>query len=321
MIEFFDSTDDFLPLFEFKEGGEHFDPIVLKDTKVGFSIKSLYPDNIRFKPAKNQNGEPDDVATLWVTYEHPEEYERNLSSPLVPIRIRASNMSLYRQKHWDYDFEDKDSPSEEAVRKRASSPEPVELTFRNDFFYDHEKKSFVDNTGKEISPSKMLDAAFTKFFNTVHPWKGLPIQTKLSLKSTLENALTILIFLVESLLTNAFGRTLEPDEKYDTYYKGYKNTDLKKLDEDTLNIFGYRAAKSVVITFCGLVVATVAWQYVFTQEYEGYLAHVTSNTLLGTIHGIFALFILDTWIPLLIFYLLNKIIWLRTKVSFMTFRV
>ena len=45
-----------------------------------------YQENIRYIPAKNRNGEPDNVAIIWVTYIHSDDTDRIINPDKVPIR-------------------------------------------------------------------------------------------------------------------------------------------------------------------------------------------------------------------------------------------
>ncbi len=319
MPEPFKSTDEFLGLFDIDKNQRFFDPIHLNDTRVGFSVKSNYPEGCNFTPARNKHGEPDDVIALWVVYEHPEDYERNTDTSRIPIRIRAENMSLYRQKHWDYDFDDDDSPDEEEIEKSNSSPQPIGLNFVDDFFYDHDSSAFIDKDGRKFSGSEMLEKATDLFLDTVHPFRSFKLRMQIKAKTNLESSISALISITEYVLTTALGRTLEPDAASFRYFSGYKRDALKKLNEDTLDIFGYKAAKPVIITFSIAVVLFSILRYA-TDTSGGYLAHISSSGLLAGLHALAALWFLDTIAPVAVFWLLNRLIRLRTKVMYLTFK-
>jgi branched-subunit amino acid ABC-type transport system permease component len=115
---------------------------------------------------------------------------------------------------------------------------------------------------------------------------------------------------LEILLKKAFGRTLEKDDSSDGYLRGYQSGALKKLNEDSLNIFGYKAAKSVIVTFC-LLVVLASYVAFNSSEIGEYLECVSQNNFLLGIHGLALVWFLDTVIPNLLFRLLNGLIWLR----------
>ena len=79
-MTFFKNADEFIK--EFDLGSKYADVVILKDSEAGFSVKRAYPDNIRYKPAKKKNNEPDDLATIWVSYRHSSRSKKEISSKL-----------------------------------------------------------------------------------------------------------------------------------------------------------------------------------------------------------------------------------------------
>jgi hypothetical protein len=87
------TTDELLQLFGDINAEGYTDPIPLADTKVGFSVRKNYPEDIRYKPAKNKAGVPDNIAVIWIVYnENPE----NKRTGLIPLRILGTAINLMR---------------------------------------------------------------------------------------------------------------------------------------------------------------------------------------------------------------------------------
>lgn len=130
------NTKQFIDLFNFKEESGYYDPIHLQDEEIGFSIKKKYPTNIRFRPAVKQSGEPDEIMVIWIVLHLPKSFKAGLDSKKFPLYIKINKYSLYRTKYFDYDFNDKESPTRESITLSKNTPQPLELEYFSDFFFD-----------------------------------------------------------------------------------------------------------------------------------------------------------------------------------------
>jgi hypothetical protein len=312
----FNSTAEFIASF----GGaqtlhEHgfIEPIALQDTKVGFSIKKKYPENIRYKPAIGQTShEPDNIAAFWVIYEHPNETKNSPSEEKVPIRIRVANMSRYRIKHWDYDFDDKegDSPSRASLEASMATPKPLDLEYPNEFFYDHIQNHFVNREGAQVRGFEILESVFQDHCKTVHLIWGLRLRAKLFAQDKFSGFLGALSKLLAFVLKFFFGRTLEDSDVMAGVLRPYKSDAMKKLNVDSIDLLGYRASKHVVIIFCVLVISLSIYRY-FSGASEDYWSEVSNSEALSVVHGLFLLWFLDVVIPQLLFRTNNLLISFR----------
>ncbi|MCH8078783.1 MAG: hypothetical protein IIA06_03260 [Proteobacteria bacterium] len=321
-MPFFENTADFLAQFGDIETAGYFDPVYLNDTKAGFSIKRNYPENIRYKPAFGQKSKkPDNVATIWAIYTHPDELRKTVNENAVPLRIRISNMSLYTTKYWDYDFdnEESESPSKESFEASKATPMPIELEYSNEYFYNHESNSFIDSKGHEISGVDVLNRVFQDHCDTVHLLKGLRLRTKLFFQDKVSGFLTLIIQTLDWSLKNLFGRTLEDSDMMAGLYRAYKPEAMKKLETDSLNILGYKASKRVIMLYCVVVIIFSYWFYKNGTS-ETYLSWVASSKYLTLIYAIFTLWVLDVAVPWIVFWSINLIILLKTTVLFMKFK-
>ena len=117
-------------------------------------------------------------------------------------------------------------------------------------------------------------------------------------------ACVLLIDLLISALKKIFGRTLE-EEDFLSYLREFKSSDLKRLSTDTLDIFGYKASKNLIILFCGIVICLALIEHLPDNDKGGYLNYISKSQFLLIIHAIFSLWVLDVCIPKLIFHLIN----------------
>ena len=316
----FISTDEFVQAFGDLEAAGFYDRINLKDTKVGFSIKKHYPGDIRYKPAIGQKTKsPDSVAVIWVVYGNPNQKE---SQNIAPISIRIGTMSQYRANHWDYNFDDVegDSPSKESLEASLATPQPLELTIENEYFIDHEQNSFRDAKGRTLTGVEVLERAFATHCNTVHLLRGLALKVKLAWRSNFSGLLLLAVQFLVTLLKQGFGRTLEKDDLNAGFFSPYKHESLKKLDEDSMDLLGYKASKHVIILFCAVTVVVGIYKYKHPAVFP-YISWLDGKTVLSATHGIFSIWLLDVAVPWVIFYLMNGLLLWRKRILMMKFSI
>lgn len=318
-IAFFANTSEFLATFGDLSTMGFFDPIHLNDTKVGFSVKRHYPSDIRYKPAIGQkNKKPDNIAALWVVYTHPEESRKDVSESAVPVRVRIANMSLYRTKHWDYEYDDDegDCPSKDSVEASEATPKPIELEYPGEYFFDHVRNVFVDRKRKTVSGLEILDRVFQDHCKTVHLLWGLRLRLKLFAQDNFAGILSVLTSFLVWILKNLFGRSIESDDGMAGLFRPYKPEAMKKYGADSLDVLGYKASKQVVVLFCALVIILSFCRY-YSGADSDYWSGVERSEFLYLVHGLFFIWLLDVVIPWLLFWFVNGTIWLRTTVLFM----
>ena len=317
----FTTTKELLDAFGDVGSNSFYDEIHLKDTSVGFSIKKKYPEDIRYKPPVRQdNNEPDVVAALWVVYLAPKQGDQDTDLNKVPVRIRISALSQYLAKHFDYDFSDKaeGSPSKESLEFSLSTPTPIELSFENTYFYNHQLGCLIDEHGDSVTGAEVLESVFQTHCDTVHYIKGLSVRVKLAWQAMPVGLISVTVQVITSLLKLGFGRTLESNESLAGLYKPYPQEAVKKLDQDTIEILGYKAAKPVIIIFC-LIVMLIGTYCYNHQSSENYLTWLLEQDFLLVSHGIFLIWALDVLIPKLIFLSINGLIRLKSNIIFFKF--
>lgn len=315
----FDSTQELIDVFDISGNKQYYRITPLTDCKVGFSIQREYPKDILYSPLVNGKGEDDTVALIQVVYSHPTELKTEFDSHKVPLIIRAVTHSRYRAMHFDYDFNDPDSPTKESIEKTKATPMPVALDFDNEFFYDHHANTLLDHTHEPISGEQLLNIVFKSHCDTAHQKRGRTIRAKLKYQSFATAILGSIISILISALTNLFGRTLDDNETTYAYYRGYQRKDLKKLSTESLDVFGYKAARNVIILFCVIVTISYAIKYAFGIQ-TPYLNKVFSESFLALTHALILLWLLDVVIPLLLFRLVNIMIKKRTNILFKKFK-
>lgn len=304
MNEFINSSE-FLAIFGDVEAYGFVRPIILTDVRVGFSIQKAYPEDIRFKSAKNAAGIADNVAVIWAVCEEG----RMRNDGLAPIRFRISMMSTYRAKNWDYDYSDKECPTRESVIHSSKTPRPMDLDLIGEYFYDRNKNALVDSEGNTILGSAILEELFLEHCNSVHLIKGAKRRAKAYIDSLPVKILNVSISIITFILKKAFGRTLDESLERSTYLDGYLPKNFKVTGDDFIELAGYRAAKHVIVIYA-FIVAILCLYYLPTNP-DSYLDDLVGSDFLLIVHTILFLVILDVVIPQCLFRLLNLLIKIR----------
>lgn len=317
--QYFNNACELIDKFNVRNLNDYERITPLTDRKVGFSVQRKYPQDIRYVPPKTKKGEDDVVALIHVIYNHPVETKLETDALKIPLVVRVGTHSRYRQNHFDYDFNDEDCPTKESLEESKQTPQPISLDYIDEFFFDHTNNVFVDRAGQEISGQDILEQVFREHLETTHLIKGLKLRLKLRAHRVSVSLLTFLSTLIVSLLKKIFGRTIDDSDNLASFYWGYKTKDFKKLSTDSLDVFGYKTSRSVIIVFCFVVALANGLKYAFSLS-TPYLKAVFSDNFLSIIHALLGLWFLDVVAPSMLFRILNSLIWLRRKIMFATFK-
>lgn len=301
------TNHEFLKLFDKFELHGFEKPTFLRDTKIGFSIQKPYPENIGYKPAKTKNGQPDNIATLWVVYD-----EKLKVDQLIPIRVRAAVMSRYRIHNYDYDFTDEDNcPTEDSILNSRKSIQPLDISLVGNYFYNLKTTKFENAKGVTIEGVDILNEVFEYHCRTSSPIRGLGIRLKNKLPTLVIRIFDQIINLIEFILKSIFGRTLDPSVDKMTYFDGYTKENFKKIPGDYLEIVKYRASYRVIVLH--IVIVICLCYYLMPIPEKSYWEGIVDSEFLLAIHNLALLITLDELIPTSLFHILNRFISLRKK--------
>lgn len=317
-IAFFKDSQELIDQTGVSELSEYSQVTPLTDRKSGYSVQRSYPVDIAYFPPRTKDNKDDVVALIHVVYNHPDEMGPSEVSGRIPITVRISPHSRYIQNHADYDFADAECPTKESIELSKRTPQPISLDYIDVFYYDHQARGFVDKKGDSISGKQILDRVFADHCDTTHWIKGVGLRIRLRSRSY---RITLLSFTAEFLLfllRRFFGRTVENRDSISSFYNGYKDADFKRLSTDSVDVFGYRASRSVVVIFCGVAALVYGIKYYFSIK-TPYLSAIFSQSFLSVVHAVILLWFLDVMIPILLFRLANKAIKLRAKLMRVNF--
>lgn len=307
------NLDEFNLLFNFGEHPEYEKYTVLQDVKIGFSIQRKYPNDIRYKPPETKEHNPDVVALIHVVYGKGKL--NNNHDELTQIEISISPHSRYLSDHFDFNFEDDDCPTQKSIYLSKKTPKPIDLTFYQEIYFDHRTNLFIDTISNiSYNGIELLDYIFIKHCNTIHWFKGAKLHLRLSFHRIRRLIYDLFISFIILILKYSFGRSLEPSDPF-SYLKGYSWIDLKKLSIDSIDFYGYKTAKNVIVTFCVLTLLFYSLFFYFNW-YPLYIVTILKNPFLTLITGILFIVILDNCPPRLLFHLLNFLIGKKRKQMF-----
>jgi len=317
--QYFNNACELIDKFGVRDLNEYEHITPLTDRKVGFSVQRKYPQHIRYVPPKTKKGEDDVVALIHIIYNRPVETKLETDALKIPLVVRVGAHSRYRQNHFDYDFNDEDCPTKESLAESKQTSQPISLDYIDEFFFDHTNNAFVDRAGKAISGQDILERVFREHLDTTHLIKGLKLRLTLRAQCVSVSLLTLLSTFIVFLLKKFFGRTIDESDNLASFYWGYETKDFKKLSTDSLDVFGYKTSRSVIMVFCFVVALAYGVKYVFSLS-TPYLKAVFSDNFLSIIHALLVLGFLDVVAPYMLFHVLNFLIRLRTKIMFATFK-
>lgn len=309
MSNFFTSADDLKRAFGIEARSEYveFSPY---NKDIGFSVKRAYPKESRFKPPIKKNGTPDTYALIGVLYE-PERCSP--AKPMVvPISAKISVFSKFIYEHLDYDFSNEDCPTEQSVIASKKTPRPVDLSAFDQYAYDHNNNEFLDADGKILEGISIIDDLYENHLTTVDQFKGLVFRWKLASRNKTGALCETVRGIFKWLLRTICGRTLEQDVMKRGLWGSYRPEDMKLLKTESIDVFGYKASKNVIVTFCSLLLlgySVIHW----TPLSSSWLTGIANNSLLSFAFSILLISFLDHALPTIFLWLINGLNKLRWK--------
>ncbi len=277
---------------------------------IGFSVQKAYPATSRYKPPTTQKGEPDAVAIIAVAYE-PED--RKADKPnIVPVRARVSCYSRYISQHLDYDFEDENCPTKESVEASKRTPKPVELYSSDRYFYDHAKDTMVNADGDAVQIIDLVNNLYEQHLATVDKFKGFIFRLRLASLAKASSLCVPLTSFFEWLLKVLCGRIIEPQDIYKRFEGEYTTSDMKLLQTDSFEAFGYKASKNVIGTYC-VILLVLYFFFKMMGSTPHWLKVIAENSTLSIATSIIALAFLDHILPKFMLLLINTVKNLRWK--------
>lgn len=317
------TKEKFLGLFDVENKKEEerenvfYDPVFLKDWEIGFSVRINYPATIKYKPLVTLSGKIDESCLIHVVYDN--RLDLNKGKGKIPIIIRCGKHSDYFSdpNHFDYDFSDKNCPTEESIRRSRGLQRyaPRDIFSRSGLYYDHRESSFLNEKGKKYSGKEILLDIFNYHIKVSRKIVGIPLRAKNMMKSFFIRFFSLWETIFKFFLRFFFGRVIKSEDpiRADVFGEGYKKQDITLLDMDSFSIFGYKASKRVIMTFFFL--SFLGYSICMTLKWNPpFIANIVKNPFLTLVSAVVVLGIMDSVIPHLLLAILNITIKLKSKI-------
>ncbi|MCK4820002.1 hypothetical protein KA005_29830 [bacterium] len=303
MSNFFTSANDLKKAFSVEDRPEYieFTPF---NNEIGFNVKRAYPEESRFKAPVKKDGTPDTYALIGILYQ-PGRCS-SIKPNIVPVSAWISVSSKFPYEHGDYDFSNAECPTEDSVLASKKTPRPVELTVFDQYAYDHNNDKFLDADDKIVEGISIIDDLFGNHLATVDQFKGLIFRWKLASRNKAGALYGTAIGIIKWLLRTICGRTLEQTSIKNGLWRGYSLEDMKLLKTESIDVFGYKASKNVIVTFCSLLLLGYSFIH-WTPISFSWLTGVANNSLLAFAFSILLLSFLDHVLPKIFFLSINAL--------------
>lgn len=309
----FKDSQHFLNAFETKYS-DFYDPILLKDTKFGFSIKRDYPNNLEYKPNKNKDGKPLVVSLMWVSLKEDTPNKKGH----FPLSIRISSYTLQPQAPVSTDGEISEFDDDDNIVVDNGNTKPLELVSNNDYFYDPASNVFVNKKGNIIRGIDILKFMFEEHCDTVHKFKKQEYLLKTRLQGLASYILLAIMFVLYFGLEKLYGYKIISELSVKLNLKdniwGFKK--IEKIDNKKLQFFGWEADKASIVILSFFIVLVSLSNFYFTMFDLEYFRHIYKSNLLVGVHIVAALVLIEILPEKVLFPILQYVSNVRRRLIF-----
>jgi|GEM_PF-6636688 len=307
----FQTKEEFLNCFEginrseFVESSDCFyGPVILKDS-FGFSVKRNYPEKLAIPPKRiEEANKVSRIAVIWVVLKKDKKDDNGL----VPLFLKIAYYV----------------PFEDDNNNEVNAKLPFYLEARDEYFYDENKKEFIDRSGKKIKPVSIIGALYQQHCDTVHPLKGLELRLKLFLR---RKFLIIIGYSIDFLryLMKIFFNTFVPEctseinNKLSDEYFNNNNKSNNVLQKEEDNHRGsflglYKTTSAMLLLVC---IVSMFLIYKISNSYKGnqYVGYVYKSDVLIMVHLLFLVILIEMVLPLLIRLVLKILCGIKSYLS------
>lgn len=286
---------------------------------IGISILKNYPPKSEYKPVLFRDGKPDSVALIKVGF-----WVKDIKNSVAKLEISVSNASRYKFKHYWYNYDDNESPSEKAVILSESTRQPtgIEDKSRYEYHLNNKKMKFFDTkSGAYVSFKLMIEEMYNIHLKTLTNKKFILLtrvhKFTINLIEPINNKLIYINF-------HVFGKRIKKSNNINDYSKGtfstYKKEDLEDVTQDSekMKILGsdFPISPQSARTFLFIFSLVFFINYLFGKDIFGLISLINStqnNSFFLIIITSFLLYVIDRLLPYGILYLVNALIKLRLR--------
>ena len=210
--------------------------------------------------------------------------------------------------------------TEQSVLASMRTPRPVDLSSFDGYVYDHSAECFRDSDGKAIQGEEILRSFYDQHIGTVDKIRGRIFKWKLTSVGKASASIEPATEVLKWLLRIVCGRILKSDEMMRGLLEPYRPEDMKLLKTESIDVFGYRASKNVIATFCAILLLIFLLTRIVGRT-PGWLTTAAGNTFLGFAACILSIAFLDHVVPNVLLWLINRAVVARMKLTTMDFQL
>lgn len=314
------SSQDFRELFQAQADEE----IVVwraDEKHFGFSVLKDYPDTSAYVSAVTKNRKKDSVVLIKIGYSVD-----NVEDGDVLLSVTASKASRYLlDNHWDYNFSDDDSPTEESLKQSNASPAPYDIEESSRYSLNTDSGEIFDKEKKEVSSLRILvDNVYASHVRTAD---DIIFRSKVKGRDTIAETIQPVIKFLEKTLFFFFGKGFkESDDFSEGIFRLYPYKSLVALSPEKIEIFGTnisiskRAAISLLVFISSVF---LAYHY-FCYDFLGLVSlmkDADKNFFFTAALAACSILVFDLLLPIALFLLINGLVFLRIQMMYLKIRI
>ena len=308
----FKTNAELISAFDIAHHPEYVQLTEFTGSDIGFAVQKAYRSDLSYKPPVKTDGTPDAAALIVIGYNRGGGATTELR---VPIFVRVSNYSRFISNHSFYYYGHPDCPTQASVEASERTPTPLVLNFTGVYYYNHFVGGFYDKDNHPISGIDILDNAYAELCATVDDKRRARVEKKLKQQRLYAGWCEKTSEAIEFLMKHVFGRTFKVDDLITKMFKGYSAKDIvveKRADD--MDIFGYKASKSIILLFCLSVMGAYAIYY-FHPNALRFFKTVAKNNLLSLCFVIFYIWLIDVILPAGLFRIMRLLFRLKSYIE------
>ncbi len=303
-------SETFVKIFNFPKEEEVI-PWINSHT-VGFSVIKEYPEKRLFTPAQTKEGKLDSVALIKVGYDKSNTKE-------ISLRVNIHKVSRYLlNNHWDFNFEDKESPTEESLKESKASRQPIDLIELSRYIFHLDTQKIFDlEKNSYIDPKKIIDDIYKTHLETL---RDIPFRIKMAIKNNSFGFIEPTNKFLMWVNFFFFGKQLKEDPKiFRGVFQTYPHENLISLSTEKIKILGsdFPITNQTARTFVFLIAILFLIDYYFKFDIFGFIALAKTsakNTLFLTSSTATLLIVFDRSVPHVTLSFINLLIKSRLRV-------
>ena len=314
----FKTNAELIKAFDFAHHSEYVQLTEFTGSDIGFTVQKEYRSNLSYKPPVKADGTPDTTALIVIGYNRGQVATTDLN---VPIHVRAYHYSRFIGNHDFYHYGHPDCPTQSSVSASEKTPKPIDLTFDGIYYFNHFVGGFFDKDDQPVSGIDILNNAYEKLCETVDHKRRSRFEEKMKRQRRYAAWCDRASEFIEYLMKHVFGRTFKVDDLIRKMFNGYSSKDIvveKRVDD--MDIFGYKASKSIILLFC-LSVMGVYTLYYFHPNSFRFFKTVAKNNLLSLCFVVFYIWLIDVILPALLFRIMRLLFRLKSYIESRPIRI